>query len=36
MDARLFNRPIADYQASIKREPPVPARAPLDVVPRGG
>jgi arylsulfatase len=28
-----FNRLLADYQASVKREAPVPAGAPLDFVP---
>jgi arylsulfatase len=31
--ATHFNRLLADYQASIKREPPVPADAPLDFIP---
>ena len=29
-----FNRLLADYQASLKRETPVPAGAPLDFVPQ--
>ena len=28
-----FNRLLADYQASIQREPPVPSGAPLDHIP---
>jgi arylsulfatase A-like enzyme len=28
-----FNRLLADYQARVKREPPVPSAAPLDFVP---
>jgi arylsulfatase len=31
--ATHFNRLLADYQASVQREPPVPAGAPLDHVP---
>jgi arylsulfatase A-like enzyme len=31
--ATHFNRLLADYQASVQREPPVPAAAPLDFVP---
>jgi arylsulfatase len=31
--AAHFNRLLASYQASVKREPPVPAGAPLDFVP---
>ena len=31
--ATHFNRLLAEFQASVKREPPVPAGAPLDFVP---
>jgi arylsulfatase len=31
--ATHFNRLLAGYQASVQREPPVPAGAPLDFVP---
>lgn len=31
--AAHFNRLLASYQASVKREPPVPAGAPLDFIP---
>jgi hypothetical protein len=31
--ATHFNRLLADYQASVKRETPIPAGAPLDFVP---
>ena len=30
-----FNRLLAGYQASVKREPPIPAGAPLDYEPGG-
>ena len=32
--ATHFNRLLADYQASVQREEPVPAGAPLDFIPR--
>lgn len=31
--ATHFNRLLVGYQASVQREPPVPAGAPLDFVP---
>jgi arylsulfatase len=34
--AAHFGRLIADYEASLKREPLIPAGAPLDYVPRTG
>jgi arylsulfatase len=31
--ATHFNRLIADFEASVRREPPLPVGAPLDYVP---
>jgi len=31
-----FGRLLAEYRASVEREPPIPAGAPVDCVPRGG